>query len=306
MSHTNGKVPAVSVLMPVYNTARYLAQALESILAQTFGDFEFVILDDGSTDGSVNIVQEYAQRDPRIRFFPLAHQGYVSVLRQGLSHCRGEFVARMDSDDVAKPDRLEKQLHFLRAHPEIVAVGSQIEIIDPYGSPIDRPQHKLKHEEIEADMLVGIGWAMVHPTVVMRRAVVMEIGGYRQDLTVSEDLDLFLRLAECGRVANLPEVLLQYRQHLTSVNYNCYEQQKAAKRQIIADAYKRRGIEMPPDWKMRERKVLPQGEQYRRWGWAAIRGGNVAVARKHAWSALRKTPLSIDSWRLTACAIRGR
>src|SRR5436190_13777792 len=115
--------------MPVYNTERYLKYALESVLAQTFTDYEFIILDDGSTDSSVHIIQEYAENDERIRFFPLEHRGYVSLLRRGLNHCRGEFVARMDSDDISMPDRFEKQIGFLRAHPDVIVVGSQIKVI---------------------------------------------------------------------------------------------------------------------------------------------------------------------------------
>jgi hypothetical protein len=104
----------------------------------------------------------------------------------------------------------------------------------------------------------------------------------------------------------LPDVLLQYRQHLGSVNYTKYEQQKAVKKQIVADAYRRRGLPLPQGWAFRERKMLPHPEQYRRWGWAALRSGNIGVARKHAWSAIRQAPLQMDTWRLTACVIRGR
>jgi len=306
VSYTNGKVPAISVVMPVYNTERYLKYALASVLAQTFTDYEFIILDDGSTDSSVHIIQEYAENDERIRFFPLEHRGYVSLLRRGLNHCRGEFVARMDSDDISMPDRFEKQVNFLRANSDVVAVGSQITIIDPYGSRVEKPVHKLCHPEIEKELLDGVGWALVHPAVLMRRDALMKVGGYREDLMVSEDLDLFLRLAEVGKLANLPDVLLQYRQHLQSVNYTKYEQQKAVKRQIVGDAFKRRGMPMPPNWAFRERKMLPHAEQHRRWGWAAMRSGNPSVARRHAWAAIQKAPLSMDTWRLTVCAIRGR
>ena len=302
----NGKVPTISVVMPVYNTEAFLAPAIESILKQTYDDFEFIILDDATTDRSVTIIQQFAESDDRIRFFPLEHRGYVSLLRRGLNHCRGEFVARMDSDDISMPDRFDKQIAYLRGHPEVVAVGSRVVLIDPYGSRVEKPAHKTEHAEIEAELLNGVGWALVHPTVMMRREPLMKVGGYREDLAVSEDLDLFLRLAEVGKLANLPDVLLQYRQHLGSVNYTKYEQQKAVKRQIVSDAYKRRGQQMPPNWAFRERKLLPHPEQYRRWGWAALRSGNIGVARKHAWSAMRQAPLEMDTWRLTACVIRGR
>ncbi|HYO11545.1 MAG TPA: glycosyltransferase [Tepidisphaeraceae bacterium] len=306
MAIGNGKVPAISVVMPVYNTEAYLAPAIESILAQTFGDYEFIILDDGSTDSSVHTIQQYAEHDERIRFFPLEHRGYVSLLRRGLNHCRGEFVARMDSDDISTPDRFEKQVAHLRQHTDVVALGSRVCLIDPFGSQFEKPAHKLHHAEIEAELLNGVGWAIVHPTVMMRRDALMKVGGYREDLMVSEDLDLFLRLAEVGKLANLPDVLLQYRQHLGSVNFTKYEQQKAVKRQIVADAYKRRGMPMPANWAFRERKLLPHPEQYRRWGWAALRSGNLSVARRHAISAIRQAPLSMDTWRLTVCALRGR
>lgn len=306
MGSTNGKIPAVSVVMPVFNTEDYLPYALQSILSQTFTDFEFIILDDGSTDRSVRIVQEHAEGDDRVRFFPLEHRGYVTMLRRGLHHCRGEFIARMDSDDISLPHRFEKQIAYLREHPDVVAVGSRVELIDPFGSKVETPPHKTTHEEIEAELLNGVGWAMVHPTVMVRREPLMRVGGYREDLMVSEDLDLFLRLAEVGKLANMSDVLLQYRQHLQSVNYTKYEQQKAVKRQIVADAYRRRGQHLPAGWAFRERKMLPHPEQYRRWGWAALRGGNLQVARKHAIAAIRQAPLSVDTWRLAACAIRGR
>ena len=292
--------------MPVYNTERYLAVAIESVIAQSFTDFEFIILDDGSTDSSVHIIQQYAENDDRIRFFPLEHRGYVSLLRRGLNHARGEFVARMDSDDISTPDRFEKQVAFLRSHEDCVAVGSRVVLIDPFGSKVEKPTHKTTHEEIESELLNGVGWAIVHPTVMMRRDALMKVGGYREDLMVSEDLDLFLRLAEVGKLANMQEVLLQYRQHLQSVNYTKYEQQKAVKRTIVGDAYKRRHLPMPANWSFRERKLLPHPEQIRRWGWAALRGGNLKVARRHALSAIRQAPMSMDTWRLTICALRGR
>src|SRR4051812_2181746 len=108
--------------MPVYNTSRYLREAIDSILSQTFKDFEFVILDDGSTDDSPAIVREYASRDSRVRFVPLEHCGYVNVLRRGLEEAHGEFLARMDSDDISLPTRFETQIKYLRENPDCVAV----------------------------------------------------------------------------------------------------------------------------------------------------------------------------------------
>ena len=118
--------PEVSVCMPMYNAEPYLAAAIDSMLAQTFADFEFLILDDASTDGSLTIARRYADADGRIRVFSLEHQGYPSLLNESLKLAKGRYVARMDADDVVRPDRLERQVTYLRAHPECVAVGTQV------------------------------------------------------------------------------------------------------------------------------------------------------------------------------------
>jgi glycosyltransferase involved in cell wall biosynthesis len=197
--------------MPVYNAQAYVRQATESILNQTFGDFEFIIINDGSTDDSRKILEELARRDARIRLVSRPNTGYTKALNEALGMARAPYLARMDADDISLPDRFEKQLEYLRAHPECVLVGSRILTIDPFGSPLYEPRHKLVHEAIEAELLAGVGWAIVHPASMMVREVVDALGGYRPEMEPSEDLDLFLRLAEKGKIANLPEVLLHYR-----------------------------------------------------------------------------------------------
>ena len=204
-------IPMLSVCMPVYNAQAYVRQATESILNQTFGDFEFIIINDGSTDDSRKILEELARRDARIRLVSRPNTGYTKALNEALGMARAPYLARMDADDISLPDRFEKQLEYLRAHPECVLVGSRILTIDPFGSPLYEPRHKLVHEAIEAELLAGVGWAIVHPASMMVREVVDALGGYRPEMEPSEDLDLFLRLAEKGKIANLPEVLLHYR-----------------------------------------------------------------------------------------------
>ncbi len=297
--------PLISVLMPSYNVSSYIDEAIESILRQTLDDFELLILDDGSTDGTIAAIQKQAQRDERIRFFPMKHVGYVKMLRFGLSQAHGTLIARMDSDDVALPERFSREVEYLNVHPECVAVGSQVILTDPYGTPVESPSHPLTHEEIERDLLAGSGWAIVHPTAMMRKEAVEAVGGYAEDLELCEDVDLFLKLAEQGRVANLPEVLLHYRQHPSSVNHTKYQQQQQLLPYVVAAAYRRRGEQMPADWKCPSRTVLPAEEQHRRWGWSALKLGKPAIARKHAFAVLRRMPLSLEAWRLTACAIRG-
>src|SRR6476661_6105481 len=125
--------PPVSVLMPVYNAGRYVAEAVESILGQTYADFEFLIVDDGSTDRSRAILERYAARDPRIRLVSRPNTGYAAALNELLGLARGELVARMDADDVALPERLLRQVNYLRAHPEVVCVGTAVHLIDGGG-----------------------------------------------------------------------------------------------------------------------------------------------------------------------------
>jgi glycosyltransferase involved in cell wall biosynthesis len=299
--------PLLSVCMPVYNAEQYVRQAAESILAQTFGDFEFIIIDDGSTDGSKEILEELAARDPRIRLVCRPNTGYTVALNEALGLARAPYVARMDADDIAMPSRFEKQIAYLRAHPECVLVGSRILTIDPFGSPLYEPHHKLVHEEIEKQLLNGVGWAIVHPVSMMVRSHLMAVGGYRVEMEPAEDLDLFLRLAERGKIANLPEVLLHYRQHIKSVNHTRYEEQNRATRVIVSEAYARRGITLARDWKPPpERQILPMHKEVDMWAWVALRKGNLPAARKHAFTLIRIAPFSAKTWRLMYCVIRGR
>jgi glycosyltransferase involved in cell wall biosynthesis len=297
--------PLISVLMPVYNTSAYLRQAIDSILAQDLGDFEFLILDDGSSDGSKKIIAEYAGTDSRIRFLPLPHQGYVPILCHWLEWTRGEFIARMDSDDVAMPQRFSHQIQYLRDHPECVIVGSRVRGIDPLGAFLFDSDHPLAHEEIDAMLMRGSGWGIVHPVAMMRREAALAVGGYRAPYAYAEDLDLFLRLAEYGKLANLPEILLQYRQHTASVNRTRQPAQARSIEAAVRDACARRGITLPPDWRYQPKALLPANVQLRNWAWRAMKEGNVPAARKHAMALLQTAPLSVESWRTLLCAIRG-
>jgi glycosyltransferase involved in cell wall biosynthesis len=300
------KTPLISCVTTVYNTQRYVAETIESILAQTLGDFEYILVDDGSKDDSLQVLRKYEQQDKRIRVITGPNRGIVGAANEGLKHARGEFLARIDSDDVAMSERFEKQAAFLQAHPEVVAVGCRLMLIDPYGSPIVTTDHKLTHEEIEHELLInGSGWALSQPAVMMRRALVVELGGYRKEYEASEDLDLALRLAERGKLANLPDVLLKWRRHLNSCNYTRHEKQWNNKNAIVRETYKRRGLELPKELKLDHWIPPPPDEQLRDWGWRALKNNNVSIARKHAVEAVKKSPMRKESWRLLYCALRG-
>lgn len=298
--------PAISVLMSAYNSERYVREAVESILNQTFGDFELILIDDGSKDSSPQILTELADRDARIRFISRLNKGLTKTLNEALSLARAPLIARMDADDVSMPDRFEKQVEYLESHPECVCVGSRVELIDPLGSVFRTSDHKLMHEEIDAGLMKGVGWSIVHPVAMIRRDALEKVGGYREQFETSQDLDLFLRLAEVGRLANLPDVLLQYRQHFESVAFHKHEKQWKVKQTIVADAYRRRGLTTPAEWPFEKRVIHPPSDQLRQWAWAALKRGRLDVARKHAWASLKLKPFSKESWRVAYCALRGR
>lgn len=297
--------PALSVIMPVYNAAAYLAQAVESVLAQTFEDFELIIVNDGSTDRSPRILADLARRDGRIKLISRPNTGIVGALNDGLRAARADLIARMDADDVSLPQRFEKQLAYLRAHPEVVALGSRVVGVDPCGCELFHSDHSLAHDEIDRELLKGVGWAIVHPTVIMRREPLQRVGGYRSEYQWVEDLDLFLRLAEIGTLANLPDELLLYRQHTESVNRTRAQQQAELADRCVREAYRRRGGDVPAGWKFVAKPRLAPDVQLRTWAWKALGAGNVSAARKHAVALWKTAPLSVESWRTLLCAMRG-
>jgi glycosyltransferase involved in cell wall biosynthesis len=297
--------PRVSVLMPVYNAAPYVREAVESILAQTYRQFEFIIVNDGSTDRSSKILKKFAERDSRIKLINQSNGGIVAALNNGLAQCRGELIARMDADDVSMPQRFERQIAYLDAHPEWVCVGSRVLAIDPYGGVLYTSDHQTDHDWIDRELLKGVGWAVVHPVAMMRRKVLLDLGGYRTQFQWAEDMDLFLRMAEVGRLANLPEVLLQYRQHPDSVNRSRQQEQIVVITAVARDAHERRGLKMDSGWTYTPMPVLPKHRQLLDWAWKALKEGKVPIARKYALAVWKTSPTNVESWRILYCALRG-
>jgi glycosyltransferase involved in cell wall biosynthesis len=291
--------------MPVYNAERYVAEAVESILRQTFRDFELIIINDGSTDQSLQILRQFAAADQRIQLTSRPNTGCVVALNEGLALARGEFVARMDADDISAPDRLEKQIAFLRSCPEFVLVGSRVWLVDSEGEELRGFVDALTHEEIDGRLMKGDASVLVHPACMIRRETMIRIGGYNESLDIAEDLDMYLKLAEVGRLANLSEVLLDYRQHPNSVSHKRRDAGYLRARQVTRDAHRRRGMPIP-EWLSADKPQSPQELcDSLRWGWWALQGGNVRAARKHAWRAMACHPFKPASWRMMACAIRG-
>ncbi len=298
-------MPRISVILPVYNAQQYLAAALDSVLGQTCTDFECICIDDGSTDQSGKILDDYCARDARFRLIRRPNTGIVGALNDGLAVATGDLIARMDADDISLPDRLGLQVQFLDQHPDIDAVGSRVIVIDPCGLELFTSEHKLTHAEIDAALLAGNGWAIVHPAVMIRRSTLQKLGGYRQEFNFLEDVDLFLRLGEVGHMANLPQALLKYRQHPQSVTKTKVELQTLLWEQALRQAHQRRGIVLPEGWHHSPKPTPPPEQQLRQWAWKALEAGRKDVARVHARRALWLEPMNKESWRVLFCAIRG-
>lgn len=298
------KNPAISVVVGVYNGQRYIAQAVESILSQSFEDFEFIIVDDGSTDRTLSILRGYEKKDGRLKVVACPHRGIVDAANTGLEHSQAELIARADADDISLPERLEKQFRYMREHSDVVALGTQLQFTDPYGMELFVTELPLDHEGIERQLLEGRGGTMPQPAVMMRRAQAMAVGGYRKQYEWLEDLDLFLRMAEVGRLRNLPEALVRYRVHPRSTNATRYQYMCDAMRVLLEEAYRRRQQQLPAEWAP-SRPIELGAEQFRRWVWLALRTHNIGVARRHALSALKRSPFEKASWIAALCALRG-
>ena len=277
--------PRISVIMAVWNARRYLAKCLLSMARQTIRDYEFIIVDDGSTDGSRKMVERWAHQDDRIRLIVRENRGLTRSLNEALALARGDYIARMDADDISLPNRLELQQAFLDQHPECVGVGAEVLLIDPEGWPIAPRGHVQTHEEICRKLLQGNGGALSHPAVMMRKSVLRAIGGYDERFAVAQDFDLFLRLAEVGRLENLPDVLLLWRQSKQSVNQTRHDQWNEVKRLALQNAMQRRGIHLDIQ-AILAADQRPSQTPRLAWGRAALNCG-------HPWTALKNGCLSL-------------
>ncbi len=216
--------PKISVIMPVYNSEKYLNEAIESILRQSYTDFEFLIIDDCSTDNSPSIIQSY--RDPRIRYIHNdGNQGVAYSLNRGLALAQGEYIARMDADDISLPEKFKHQVSFLDQHPAVGVLGTAVCLMDASGKKRDKLSFPTEH--------ISLYWRLcffenpiIHPTVMMRKDVVDRAGGYLVEMTNSEDYDLWCRLSGFTHLANLPDVHLHLRKHSENVSSKKWTDQK--------------------------------------------------------------------------------
>ena len=207
----------VDVLMPAYNAAATVREAIESLRAQTLGDIRIIVVDDGSTDATPAILAELATQEPRLHVVTKANDGIVEARNTALQHADAEFVACLDSDDIAFPDRLERTLAHLKAHPDCVAVGGAVAHMDEHGAPLSGLQQSGPPAAADPAKAPALEPYIVQSTLMARRAHVEAAGGYRH-VPNSEDSDLFWRLQERGALVNLPEALGKYRVHTASIS----------------------------------------------------------------------------------------
>jgi glycosyltransferase involved in cell wall biosynthesis len=202
----------VSVLMSVYNGERYLAEAVESILRQTFTDFEFIVINDGSSDDSADILSQYELLDKRLHVFHQENRGLIASLNRGIGLAKGKYLARMDADDISLPDRLRRQVEVLEEHPDLVIVGTARYMIDETGNRTGVSYPFVTDTGIRWGLLFGSSF--VHSTVMLRADILRQQGlSYDVDAFCVEDYDLWSRLMRFGRGYNIPELLQEYRYH---------------------------------------------------------------------------------------------
>ncbi len=268
---------------------------------QSYDDFEIVVIDDGSSDDSFLILNGFSS--PKMRVLQNdKNRGLIYTLNRGIAEARGELVARMDADDISNPDRLEKQVAFLDANPDVAMVGSLAEEIDSNGVSLGIVSYPLEYEEIQQTLIKRS--CFCHPSVMFRKNDVLTVGGYRDKFRHAEDYDLWLRLSESHRLANIGELLIKYRIHANQVCFKSQSSQFQAGQLAIAEALERRGI--PPGERHKYFHSLfgrasaspgTIGRNYINFAHTFNMMGDIRKAWRSAALSVLHSPVSVDAWR---------
>ena len=225
----------ISIILPAYNAAQFIKPAVESILQQTFREFELIVVDDGSTDNTLELLQTFVQQDARVRVIQSQHGGLSQALNRGIAEAQYPWIGRMDADDVALPDRLQKQIDATIANPRVVAWGTYAYHINSrdrvLGIARTGPTTEAEfYEQRNRGDLVQL----IHPTVLLKKEVVLAVGGYKSNFEPVEELELFDRMAAHGPTLAIPEPLLRYRIHSNSVSMQRFFFQRVLMRYVVA------------------------------------------------------------------------
>ena len=224
--------PLVSVLMPAYNAEKFIAEAIQSVLDQTYSNFEFIIIDDGSTDQTAHIVSIFT--DPRIRFFKNnRNKGLIRTLNDGFLHCKGSYIARMDADDICDRKRFEVQVNYMQRHPKCSICGTWAKMIDQKNQKTGRIKNPVSNKTIRVSLLFTP--PILHPSVMFRSALVKTFQ-YSEDALHIEDFDLWIRVSKNSQVEfhNIPKYLMSYRWHHSNVSVLNDDFQYRKKKSLIA------------------------------------------------------------------------
>ena len=210
--------PKISVLMSCYNGVPFLSQAIESILTQTFTDFEFILINDGSIDDTLAIIKDYAVKDSRIVVIEKRNTGLTDSLNVGIGAARGEWIARLDSDDVALPSRLQDQICSVYSNPTILLLGTGCVEIDENGVEIKSHLYPTRHHNL-LKSLKSLGPFFPHSSAMFRRDIAVKIGGYNKRMLMSQDSDLWLRLSDIGNIGCLKSTQVLLRKHSAQISH---------------------------------------------------------------------------------------
>jgi glycosyltransferase involved in cell wall biosynthesis len=227
--------PRVSLVVPVFNEpVEVIRQSLDSVAAQTFADFECIVVDESTDPLAAVAVRTLCERDGRFRcVHPDTRLGLAASLNLGIGLSRAQLIARFDSDDICQPERLQRQVAFMDAHPEVGVLGGGLELMDESCRTLAFRSYPSDHASIERKLQTTT--AIAHPTVMMRKALIEQHGGYDPSFRFAEDLDLWLRLINRGiRFANLPDILVRYRQQHTGRNPRHWEFNLRARKRNFA------------------------------------------------------------------------
>jgi GT2 family glycosyltransferase len=291
---TGAATPRVSVLMTIYNAAPYLRRTLDSLSAQTFGNWELVAVENGSRDASPRILADW--NDARLRAVELPENiGRTAALRLGLERARGQYVAVLDADDLCLPERLRLEVEFLDAHQDAVLVGAWTDLIDSKDTVIDHYRPPATHEAL-IDTLAGEN-PIVHSSAMYRREVALEVGGYPQELAHSQDMGLWLRLLKRGRMAVLQQTLCQYRVAPAGMTQSRHYRVDAALDHIQLFRTVRAELPLGPAARVRNREELALARA--RYAWSLAKNGRVLRAIGVGIGALLADPAALINNRVS-------
>jgi glycosyltransferase involved in cell wall biosynthesis len=299
--------PKITVSLSAYNNEKFIGKTIQSILSQTFTDFEFIIVNDGSRDGTLKILQAFAHQDPRIVLINRENKGIVKSKNEILSLTKGEYIANIDGDDIALPDRLRIQSEYLDNHPDVVCVGSDVELIDEKDRFLTVNHYK-KGAEISLDIIQG-HVQISNPASMVRTSALRQIGGHHEEYTYADDLDVWLRLDEIGKLDNIPIPLTKYRIHSNSASEKFILKQKESAQKACEDAWKRRGIQgkFTSDFKWRADGSRESKLEFTlKYGWLAWRNLQYSTATIYGVKALKISLLSKEAWKLLLCGLLRR